>query len=382
MGVASAAAAPTFEVVSESADIARFEAVWHAIFAVDGVEPSTSFEWTSAMLQHHLRPGDRFFLLRECRGGGVSGFVPLVAKPDVMLGRRIVVLSPISDRYNTHGALLMPLDRHGVDALMAALLRLDVKWDLFRMSKVLERSPLPTLLAAAAHGAGLECDVRYGRAAYTLDLPGRYDEYLAQRSPKFRNHLKRTTKKLEAAGRVDVAEVSTPEDFERTYDALLEIERASWKHEHGTAISAVAHQASFYRTMGRAALGTGRLHLQMLTLDGTPLAHNLGFVHDGRYAYLKTSFDERHRALSPSTVLRARLIASLIDRGIRHFDFPGEPYEWERQWTDTYRWHQTITIYNRTPSAVALRWLNKLKREPTTRPALVHCNPLDIGPRR
>ena len=379
MGMASAPVA-LLDVVSESVDdIPRFEAAWHTLFEAEGIEPSTSFEWTSAMLQHHLRPGDRFFLLRECRDGRVSGFVPLVARNDVVLGRRIVVLSPISDRYNTHGALLMPLDRPGVGLLMAALLRLDVTWDVFRMSKVLEHSPLPALLASAATAAGLGCDIRYGRAAYTLDLPGSYDDYLARRSPKFRNHLKRTTKKIEAAGHVEVSEVRTPQEFERAYEMLLEIERGSWKHERGTAISAVAHQAGFYRTMGRAAVDTGRLHLQVLTLDGAPLAHNLGFVHGGRYAYLKTSFDERQRALSPSTVLRARLIASLIARGCRLLDFPGEPYEWERQWTDTYHWHQTITIYNRTPNGVALRWLNKLKREPMARPALTHSNPFDIG---
>jgi CelD/BcsL family acetyltransferase involved in cellulose biosynthesis len=370
------------EVVSKSVDITRFAPAWHAVFEAAGVEPSTSFEWTAAMLQHHLRPGDKFFLLQTSSGGRVSGYVPLVAKADSVLGQGIVVLSPISDRYCTHGQLLMPLDQPGIDALMAAMLRLDVKWDVFRMSKVLENGPLPSLLESAARTAGLECDVRYGRAAYVLDLPDSFDTYFSQRTSKFRGHLKRTAKKVEAMGRVDVTEARTPQEFDYMYDALLEIERASWKHDHGTAISAVAHQTGFYRTMGRAALDQGRLHLQMLAVDGTPIAHNMGYVHGTRYAYLKTSFDDRHRTVSPAAFLRTRLIASLIERGVRHFDFHGEPYEWERQWTDTYNWHKTVTIYNRTPKGIGLRWLNKLKREPVERPVLTHCDPLDIGPRR
>jgi hypothetical protein len=103
-------------------------------------------------------------------------------------------------------------------------------------------------------------------------------------------------------------------------------------------------------------------------------------VHAGRYSYLKTSYDERHRALGPATFLRARLIESLMDDRLREFDFPGEPYEWERQWTTTYHWHKTVTIYNRTPKGVALRWLDKLKARSKRQPVLTHSDPGDIEP--
>jgi CelD/BcsL family acetyltransferase involved in cellulose biosynthesis len=74
----------------------------------------------------------------------------------------------------------------------------------------------------------------------------------------------------------------------------------------------------------------------------------MGFVHCNRYSYLKTSFDERYKPASPATVLRARLIELLIDDGIKVFDFPGEPYSWEKQWTKEVRWHKSLVIYNNT----------------------------------
>ena len=58
-------------------------------------------------------------------------------------------------------------------------------------------------------------------------------------------------------------------------------------------------------------------------LDDRPIAFNLGITAGDRYSYLKTSFDEELRPLSPATVLRARLVESLCAEGLQHLDFPG-----------------------------------------------------------
>ena len=59
-------------------------------------------------------------------------------------------------------------------------------------------------------------------------------------------------------------------------------------------------------------MASGRLHLQWLTVGGREVAYNVGYLRDGQYHYLKTSYDAAFRAMSPSTYLRARLIEDLI----------------------------------------------------------------------
>ena len=88
-----------------------------------------------------------------------------------------------------------------------------------------------------------------------------------------------------------------------------------------------------------------RLHLRFLYLDDRPVAYNLGVLLKGTYFYLKTSYDHAEKPLSPSTFLRARLVAELIGQGVQELDFPAEPYEWERQWTDELRWHRSLTLF-------------------------------------
>ncbi len=54
---------------------------------------------------------------------------------------------------------------------------------------------------------------------------------------------------------------------DEAYSHLLVIEERSWKHAHGTAISAVPHQREFYRLLCDGASRTGRLHLMLMYLD-------------------------------------------------------------------------------------------------------------------
>jgi len=70
----------------------------------------------------------------------------------------------------------------------------------------------------------------------------------------------------------------------------------------------------------------------------------MGYIRDRCYCYLKSSFNEKYKPLAPSTFLRARLIRGLMASGMENFDFHGDPYEWERKWTETLRWKTAIPV--------------------------------------
>lgn len=349
---------------------------WERLFVSAPHEPSTSFEWTSAMLRHHVRGDDRVVVLRWSQDNRPVAMMPLVARRFSVLRQRIIVLTPLSDEYNTHSDWLITHRTPAVaDAVVDGLLALDMPWDCFRLSRLLEDNPLTGLLTDALARRRVPYAVRRTVASYFLELPATYEEYLSARSSKFRNFLRRAERKLATAGRTAVQTVSDPADLDDAYDRLLEIERASWKHAHGTAVTAVPRQMGFYRDLCREALRMGRLHLQWLTLDDRPVAYNLGYISEGGYAYLKTSFDQAHKDWHPATILRARLIEAIIDRGIRRFDFPGEPYEWERQWTDTVRWHSALTMYSSTLRGRALAIAERVRHARTAEREVEHLDP-------
>lgn len=363
-------------ILSECPEIARFEDEWERLFAYPGNEPSTSFEWTRAMLQNHLSAGDRVFLLGVTRASETLALAPLVARQARVFGYPVRVLCPISDAYNTHGDLLSSsLDEQTVHAFVAALYALPVQWDVFRMSNLLDEHALVSHFVDASPCRSPSGLLREGQASYFLNLPSSYGDYLAARSAKFRNYLKRTERKIYKECSAAVREFTGTSDVDHAYEMLLEIERSSWKHAHGTSITAVPRQVGFYRELCRGAAAHGRLHLQMLLLDNQPAAYNLGYIRDGVYSYLKTSFAEVWKPLGVASFLRASLIRSLIERGLHLMDFPAAPYEWERQWTETARWHKTLTLYRRTPAGVALSLVDRLRRTHDTQRAIHHVDP-------
>jgi CelD/BcsL family acetyltransferase involved in cellulose biosynthesis len=223
--------------------------------------------------------------------------------------------------------------------------------------------------------------VRDAHASYFLELPPSYEQYLESRSSKFRNYLRRAERRVAAEAHVRISELTSADEVESGYEMLLEIERASWKHAQGTAISSAPQATGFFRDLCHGAAVRGRLHLQVLSIAGRPAAYNLGYLHDSTYSYLKTSFVEVLKPLGVATFLRARLIRSLIERGLRIMDFPAQPHEWERQWTETVRWHKKLTLYRGTAPGLALAMAQHLRhRQPRPR-AIRHVDTRSRGPR-
>jgi CelD/BcsL family acetyltransferase involved in cellulose biosynthesis len=235
-----------------------------------------------------------------------------------------------------------------LDAWLVALESAPKRWDLLRISRLLEGEELISSISSVGLAGHRRVRLRVEQPAFYLPLPPSYSEYLAARSGKFRNHLRRAAKRLEARGEVTFTRLRDPACFASAFAELLEIERGSWKHAHGTAISAIAHQRGFYEDFARGALARGRLHLTFLRINGRAVAYNLGLVLNDCYYYLKTSYIESLRSQGIATVGRAKLIEQLIADCVRTFDFPGEPYEWEQQWTTDLRWHRSLLVFNRT----------------------------------
>jgi CelD/BcsL family acetyltransferase involved in cellulose biosynthesis len=272
-------------------------------------------------------------------------------------------------------------DQEGVVAdLFEAVGKLPCRWDVLRIGRLLESSPIAEEFIKFLAGSGLAHRIRREQPSFLLSLDHGYDGFLASRSPKFRNYLRRKTRKLEAAGRLEVRRAGHDVAVEEAYGHLLEIEARSWKHANGSAISDRPRQREFYRLLCEGASRSGRLHLMVMYLDDRPIAFNLGITAGDRYSYLKTSFDEELRPYSPATVLRARLVESLCAEGIRSLDFPAEPYRWEEQWTDRLRWHCSVLAFNRTPMGLLYRLLVRL--QDVLRPARTETNVNYVDPRQ
>ncbi len=206
---------------------------------------------------------------------------------------------------------------------------------------------------AVAHRPGPSL-IREVEGSPLIKMGGTWDEYLAALPGRSRRDLGRKRRKLEAAWDVTWTTAVDPDAHERAMTDVLRIERSSWKEREGTSIGSEPEAAPFYSRLGRACARRGRLRIEVLSLDGRPVAHIWGVVFKGTYSALKTSYDEAYRAWSPGVVLFQYVIERSFDEGLDTFDFLGRPDRWKDDLATEVRCHVDACVF--APGALRCRW--------------------------
>ncbi len=172
-----------------------------------------------------------------------------------------------------------------------------------------------------------------------VDLGGDFETYWEARGKNLRQNLKKQQKKLDTAGTVTRLECLTrPEDVAPALANYGRLEASGWKGSEGTAIAPGHPQYAFYRAMLEGFARAGRVRLYQYWFDDAVVAMDLCIESGGKIVILKTAYDEAHKAVSPSTLMRQLQFQQLFDAAaaggpIRRIEFYGKVMEWHTRWT-------------------------------------------------
>ncbi len=183
-----------------------------------------------------------------------------------------------------------------------------------------------------------------------IDLDGDWDAYLAGRTPKFRENLRRLRRRIEAAGEV-VFERYRPQgglDDGRNprwdlFETCVEISARS-KQARDTNNYVLSHPriVEFLAELHEIAARDGCVDVNVLRLDGKPIAFTYNYFWDGIVFGLRMGFDPEYAGLGPGTVLRAMMIEDSFRRGDRQIDLGTGYLESKTPWatgrTTSYRY--------------------------------------------
>lgn len=348
---------------------------WNAL--LDGSRPEDkflTFEWSDALRQARS-PGQAVPALVGEDAGRLIVVWPLILTKRTVA--RVVpcrIAGDLSQWFAPHHGVICARDR--VDVIYACIdfLRRHVpRWDVLELGGILENGETHRAIESACRELHLCSDLRAGTSSPYLPLENTWQDYLAGCSSKFRSDLKRCEKSLAKLGQPECRFHEAYGELSAAYEQVLAVERQSWKHSEGSAITSRPWEDALYRELLDRAGPRGWLQVTLLTIDGEPVAHDFGMIYQGRYACLKTSFVERVRSANAGKVLRRHIIESLYARGIREHDFLGEAEPWKLQWTREVRPHVTLVIYRHRWHAHARRLVRQLR-------AKWACEPPATGP--
>ena len=332
------------EVINDPARFAALAADWDRLVTenpdiANGLDATTSYHWFSALIQTFaLGRSARIVLLRE--RGQVVGLLPLVQTG----GGLCKQLAVASELYGGRNGLMLVRD----DPLLLAALMRGARmafgpWQSLKLM-VVQGSRTARLLASAGPALGLRLASTAGWESPYFPLSATQDEFLADVSKGLKQTIRTSINKFKTLGEVRYEDIGPQQSPSAVLNAILDIERASWKHDAGSAITCRAEQELFYRNFLQSSLGSGLIYGIIMYLGDRPIAYNFGLLRSAYYSCLKHSNRQDHQSLSPNQVLNIVLIERLRAKGVLIYDYMGTTEAHKLRWSSQTR------AYLRTPT--------------------------------
>lgn len=290
---------------------------WDALFeAAAHPHPHFSRHVLAAHEAAGLLPaGLQFVTVR--RGDRLVALLPYVPSRDVSaLGGR--VMRPFLSPFVTATAPLIA-DGPGraahahdlVVALEAASGGAAWRWPLLPT----QEGAVPDMLAAMrARGWSIGTVAAFDRPV--MDRRADHDAFLADHPNRSRfKDLRRRARRLTETGTVAFECATAGPDLVRLRAAFLDLERAGWKGQAGTAMVCRPETEALADALFADGAGAVGVRADALTLDGRPVAVSLALVAGGIATLLKTAYDENLRSHAPGLLLEAEIVRACHEAG-------------------------------------------------------------------
>lgn len=311
--------------------------------------PFRSWAWMSTWWRHYglKRPGrgskaELYVLVAFDPPGVPVGIAPWYRERSVARGRvlRFLGLGEVCGEYLT--VLCAPQRESAVAQAVAQWLternrrprrgaaRDDsLAWDLLEMTAVAAQDAAVTRLAEAMEHCGNGVHCRAGAPCWRIDLPDRWDTFLAMLSKDHRKQVRRMASRLVSTGRASVHWVDRLADLPRAEAILIDLHQRRWCSVGKPGCFASERFTAFHRDLMPQLLTNGQLALGWIELDGRPVVAEYHFVGGGVvYAY-QSGMEPDAREFSPGSLGNLVAIRRAIEQGCHAFDFlrGDEPYK-------------------------------------------------------
>ena len=209
-------------------------------------------------------------------------------------------------------------------------------WQMLDLNCVPGTSPTLPVVSELARAHGWNVQQAREDVCPIVELPGSFEEYLAQRlSKKQRHELRRKMRRAEQETHVEWHWVNDATSLEPGLDVFFRLHKASAPGKQAFMDEVMQ---GFFCAIARSSLDKGWLRLSVLTFNGQPVASYVCFDYAGDRLVYNSGYDlSAYSDLAPGVVLVGYMIEEAIQRGLRRFDFlqGNERYKYDFGATDT-----------------------------------------------
>ena len=208
---------------------------------------------------------------------------------------------------------------------------------------------------------------KFGNIAPRIELDGSWEDYWNGRDKKWRHNVERCSRRLHESGEVSFiryrpqgAAAGDGDPRWDLYDACVELAARSWQGGGGeTATLSSPGVRQFLRDVHAAAARSGNVDLNLLLLDGRPVAFAYNYICDGQIYGLRKGFDPDFSTLRPGATLDKMMLEDGFRRDNRSYDLGVGSLEVKAPWQTSVATSYRLTHF---PAAISRVQLLRLKR--------------------
>lgn len=286
-----------------------------------------SLDWLEIYWRHYGE-GQTLRVLMVSSAGRPVGILPLVVLTEhSTIGRLRVLTYPLHNWGSYYGPI-GPNPRETLIAGLRYILASRRDWDMIELRWSGFAGSDQEQTGSAMRTVGLQAYKTIWDRTAVIDLPESWDAYWASRTSKWRNNVTRSERRLTRSGDVcylryrprGVAHGESDPRWD-LYGACEDLARRSWQGASTTGTT-LSHESirPFLREVHAAAVRAGAVDLNLLLLDGQPLAFAYNYQCCGSVYGLRAGFDRQVSQEGPGTALITRVIRDSIQRGDRFYD--------------------------------------------------------------
>lgn len=373
--------------VEEVQDRAALEALrgpWaDLIQRAPSAEVFQTYEWLASWLDCFWAKRPIAFLF-VWKGPKLVGLAPLIYKTETATGCMESLYLPV-DPHTRRQDVLCADDPKAVLEAIVEHLGSGGRRRRLALHQLPEDSPIGRAVPALAASGGLGTMKTSGGSCPIVRLDGTWDDYVAARPGQVGRELKRKMRKIERDWRARWTIAQTPEQAAEALKDVWEIERASWKEDEGSSLTAQQEAIQLYEDVVPRLARAGWLRLYLLHLDDKPAAHILGAEFRGTYFAFKTSYDQAFKSASPGQAIFYFALQDAFGRKVRTFDFLGYPSRWKDELANASREHDNLCLHSRFDARCRWHTLSEKQLKPFARenvPTLVGLGRRIVNPER
>lgn len=237
------------------------------------------------------------------------------------------------------------------------------EWDLLTLSEMPAESSTLDVWDGLFQEAGKVGEVIATTCCPVIRLPGTVDTYRAGLGRNRRYTLQRKTKCLHGTGRMEYSRATGPAEVEAAFESMVALHQQRWSSRPGGGVFSNERAKRFHREIVGILSERGRVSLDLLELDGRPIAGIYGFVYEGVYYFYLPGFDPAVLPkASPGLLLLYHRIKQSIRDGERTVDLLQGAQPYKLEWSNDLRRSLTVRYYNRRACALALKLVESAKQ--------------------